>query len=91
MRVVRVILSVLAITSLSLTAHAACTREQAAAREQEVYERSGLVQMIDLQRGRAMLTQLLAIHFAGLTSGPNVDWDDVCARYDAILAQGSPR
>ena len=68
-------------------ANAACTAAEARGKEEHVLDRSALIEMRDLNKGRSIRRQVLAMHLAGLTTGPNVDRDRLCARYDELLEQ----
>ena len=62
----------------------ACTAQEARQKAAIAWDRASLLEMRDLNRGRLLHQRILAMHLAGQTTGPNVDWGKLCVEYDDI-------
>jgi len=64
-----------------------CTSDDATAKRVQLTERLQSVMMQDPARGQALLRQLQKETATARGDGRDLDWDNVCAEYDAWLRE----
>ncbi len=64
-----------------------CTSDEATAKRMQLSERIQSVMMREPARGRALLRQMQAQTAAYRQDSRELDWNTVCAQYDALLGQ----